>query len=108
MTNERLVENFESFNVKSEILTTAAPEPESFIPSTYYDSENFISKNDHYVLSYDFGYELNDILYPTKSSSTVESQIDSTPQNQVVKDDRLYALGIFWLFFDVLFLGTFS
>ena len=108
MTNERLVENFESFNVKSEISTTAAPEPESFIPSTYYDSENFISKNDHYVLSYDFGYELNDILYPTKSASTVESQIDSTPQNQVEKDDRLYALGIFLTFFEVLFLGTFS
>ena len=90
------MENFESFNVKSEVSTTAATvEAESFIPSTYYDSENFISKSDHYVLSYDFGYELNDILYPTKSANTVESQIDSTPQNEVEKDNRLYALGNF-------------
>ena len=55
----------------------------------------FITKEEHYVLSYDFGYDLTSILHPTRSTVNVESQIDSTPPVNVEEDDRLYALVAF-------------
>ena len=102
VVNDQIIDNFESFNQPkptetSEIKTTENPiyEEESYIPSTYYESENFITKEEHYVLSYDFGYDLTSILHPTRSTVNVESQIDSTPPVNVEEDDRLYALVAF-------------
>ena len=102
VVNDQIIENFDSFNQPE---PTETPEleatgksiydEESYIPSTYYESENFITKEEHYVLSYDFGYDLTSILHPTRSTVNVESQIDSTPPVNIEKDDRLYALVAF-------------
>lgn len=100
--NDQMVDNFEVFNnlatgpdeETDDIIEDEVDDEEGFIPSTYYESENFITRDEHYTLSYDFGYDLSTILHPTRQpQNSVESQINSTPPVNVKEEDnRLYAL----------------
>ena len=45
-------------------------------PSSYYDSANFISKDEYNFLTYEYGYDLQKIITPTRASPTnLESQV---------------------------------
>ena len=104
VVNEQMVDNFEFFNnheintlAEAEVIDDEEADEEGFIPSAYYESENFITRDEHYTLSYDFGYDLISMLHPTRQpQNSIESQINSTPPVDVkVDDNRLYALVAF-------------
>jgi len=61
-------------------------------PSSYYHSNNFISKDEYQFLTYEYGYDLQKIVIPTTSTGiAVESQVlllSIDPLIRVISSDK--------------------
>ena len=79
-------------NVRHLVGINKKPTPGSEIFYKFNSEPGFISQDEHYVLTYQYGYDLVDILYPTRSPQKmdVEDQVSQYDYNRVSKNCANY------------------